>query len=122
LLTQFIGTGRVMTRRRMAPMEIHFRDAAMPWFDPLFSATRTRRPREPMRPLLPLGLLLRRRRRKKHRENEAPAKAWRRSAMAYLAAPARPEDQRRKAIRAAWAVFDWHTLKAFGEIDAIPEP
>jgi len=36
--------------------------------------------------------------------------------------PARREDWRAKAIRAAWAVLDWHTLKAFGQIDQIPEP
>lgn len=121
LLALFIGMGRVMTRRRVAPPEIPIRDAAMPWFDPMFSTARAKRPREPKRPMFPLWPLFRRRRRRKHLGNEAPAKARRRAVMAYIAGPARPDDQRRLAIRAAWAVYDWHTLKAFGEIDAIPE-
>ena len=36
--------------------------------------------------------------------------------------PTRPKDWRKTAIRAAWAVYDWHTLKACGVIDKVPEP
>ena len=55
--------------------------------------------------------------------NAAPAKAMpRRPAAPIHAAAPRGEDWRAKAIRAAWATWDWHTLKAFGQVDQVPEP
>lgn len=63
-----------------------------------------------------------RRRRRKPALNEPPAKMRRRVPGPPLEAPPRPKDWRKVAIRAAWAVLDWHTLKACGEIDKVPEP
>jgi hypothetical protein len=42
--------------------------------------------------------------------------------MALLDEPLRPESFIQRAIRLAWVSRDWTGLKAFGEIDAIPEP
>ena len=67
-------------------------------------------------------LAFRRSRRNRSLENEAPAKAVRPIPTAPPDVPMHPADWRQKSIRAAWAVLDWHTLKAFGEIEQVPEP
>jgi hypothetical protein len=54
--------------------------------------------------------------------NEPRAKMRRRVPGPPLEAPTRAKDWRKVAIRAAWAVLDWHTLKACGEIAKVPEP
>lgn len=121
LLARFVGTGRVMTRPLPKHVSMPFYGAAEPWLSPLFPPSRGKRPKEPRRP--PPMPMLRRRRRKKRDENQPPRRfvpRWQRGGRIQTAK--RPEDWRTISIRAAWAVHDWHTLKALGEIDEVPEP
>lgn len=122
LLAQFIGMGRVMTRRRSLSDFGFSSDAAMSWFDPLFRVLQETRSSDTMRRSPPLAPAFHRRRRKKRVENIGPSKPRRGRRLVHFGRCENPEEQRRRAIRVAWAMRDWWTLKAFGEIDEIPEP